>query len=470
MKPLGNDGTAPDIAERTRARRRSRERSRAQVLVIFAMSAVVFVGMCAVVVDVAWYWANTLRVQRAADAAALAGAVLLPGKVNTPASDNAYLRATREATKNGYTSGSGVVVTPIQNSQAVPGGNPRELDVTIKAPVSTFFMRLFGINSIDAVRTAKAEYILPVPMGSPQNYYGVGLFIAASESTGLKSGTPAGTGWTTPANADGNNNGATAKSSTVNQSQQSWGTFGLLSAPNAFPTGAAVDGIEVQFRGDYEGSGNPTSGCQLRVQLSWDGGSSWTPTSTNTTITLSSGENLYNLGDVASVADWGNHTWTDADLADGRFRVRLTFNKQSCGNSRYAQVDTLQVTVSSQAGARPVVDPNGATLAAQNFWGAMQSQGAPNIQGDAFMTKYQSRRDASNNTNLVLERRGSHPGPRRILGSGQLLQLHRGDARPARPTARSGSTTRGSARSRPPRAPARTGRSAGITATRRLDR
>ena len=69
---------------------------------IFALSAFVFVGMCAVVVDVAWYWANTLRVQRAADAAALAGAVLLPGKVNT-GTDNAYLRATNEAS-NGYTS------------------------------------------------------------------------------------------------------------------------------------------------------------------------------------------------------------------------------------------------------------------------------------------------------------------------------------------------------------------------------
>ena len=60
---------------------------------IFALSAFIFVGLSAVVIDVAWYWANTLRVQRAADAAALAGAVLLPGKVNTGA-DNAYLRAT----------------------------------------------------------------------------------------------------------------------------------------------------------------------------------------------------------------------------------------------------------------------------------------------------------------------------------------------------------------------------------------
>ena len=42
-------------------------------------------------------------------------------------------------------------------------------------------MRVFGINSINATRTAKAEYVLPVPMGSPQNYYGVGLFTRAEE-------------------------------------------------------------------------------------------------------------------------------------------------------------------------------------------------------------------------------------------------------------------------------------------------
>ncbi len=37
--------------------------------------------LLAVVLDVSWYWANTLRVQRAADAAALAGAVYLPDDV-----------------------------------------------------------------------------------------------------------------------------------------------------------------------------------------------------------------------------------------------------------------------------------------------------------------------------------------------------------------------------------------------------
>jgi hypothetical protein len=35
-------------------------------------------------------------------------------------------------------------------------------------------MRLLGINSITATRTSKALYVLPVPMGSPLNYLGVG--------------------------------------------------------------------------------------------------------------------------------------------------------------------------------------------------------------------------------------------------------------------------------------------------------
>ena len=125
-------------------------------------------GMMAIVIDVSWYWSNTLKVQRAADAAALAGAVWLPGNV-----PSAYTTATTEASKNGYTTGGGVTVTPMQDS-LVPGGtNPRQLDVTVSAPVNTFFMRIFGITSVTATRTSKAEYVQPVPMGSPLNYYGV---------------------------------------------------------------------------------------------------------------------------------------------------------------------------------------------------------------------------------------------------------------------------------------------------------
>ena len=36
------------------------------------------------------------------------------------------------------------------------------------------------------------------------------------------------------------------------------------------------------------------------------------------------------------------------------------------------------------------------SLAPQGFWGALQSQGAPNIQGDAYMTYYDTRTSRTN--------------------------------------------------------------------------
>ena len=115
-QPNGLDGchgdrtpdTATDAA-RAGARRTSKSRSqRGQILVIFAGAMIALMALCAVVVDVAWYWTNNLRMQRAADAAALAGVVWLPGNQG-----RATTAARDEAAKNGYTNGvDGVVVTP----------------------------------------------------------------------------------------------------------------------------------------------------------------------------------------------------------------------------------------------------------------------------------------------------------------------------------------------------------------------
>ena len=52
---------------------------RGQVAVIFAGAMLLFVLLAATVIDLSWYWTNNLRMQRAADAAALAGVVFLPG-------------------------------------------------------------------------------------------------------------------------------------------------------------------------------------------------------------------------------------------------------------------------------------------------------------------------------------------------------------------------------------------------------
>ncbi len=172
---------------------RRRLRQRGQVVVIFAGAIITLVALCAAVVDVAWYWTNNLRMQRAADAAALAGVVWLPGNVGT-----AYSTARQEAAKNGYTNGvNGITVMPVQDPD-----NARRLKVTISGPVGTFFARAVGINSFPARREAKADYVLPVPMGSPQNYYGVGFFegkasatntthAAGASSCGTSTGRPA---------------------------------------------------------------------------------------------------------------------------------------------------------------------------------------------------------------------------------------------------------------------------------------
>ncbi len=67
------------------------------------MSIFVLTGMVALVIDVSWYWANSLRVQRAADAAALAGAPYLPDAVTS-----GVAAALAESSKNGYANGTSV--------------------------------------------------------------------------------------------------------------------------------------------------------------------------------------------------------------------------------------------------------------------------------------------------------------------------------------------------------------------------
>ena len=109
-------------------------RQRGQVLPIFAVMAVVLLGGAALLTDVAWWWVNEQRMQRAADAGALAGAIYLPGNEVL-----AFGRARGEAAKNGYVNGvDGVVVTPERDP-----GDPRKLIVDIDGPVKTNFAKVF---------------------------------------------------------------------------------------------------------------------------------------------------------------------------------------------------------------------------------------------------------------------------------------------------------------------------------------
>jgi hypothetical protein len=381
-----------------------RTRQRGQVLVIFAGAIILFMGLLAVVLDVSWYWANSLRVQRAADAAALAGAVYLPGDV--PAAQAA---ARAEARKNGYTDGTNATVTPFQDPV-----NDRQLVVDVSAPVNTFFMRVFGLTTIEATRRARAEYVLPVPMGSPQNYFGVGFLRDAIETPGdsgwrVATAAPSGGEWQRSPTS-----GTTIQSvvasldtafafETTNGHRQRWENFGLATTAGGSPiptpgTGQAlvIRGIEVRLSNTRLSAActtPPGSTNRISVELSWNNGSSWS-TTLNTPNLNTDATADYTLGDSGSTSLWGTRTWLRDNFTNANFEVRLTALKGCSTAAVQLQVDRLEVRVHYalvEIEDVDMVSPYGEILPPHNFWGAMQSQGAPNIQGDAYMTRYQSR-------------------------------------------------------------------------------
>jgi hypothetical protein len=90
-----------------------------------------------------------------------------------------------------------------------------------------------------------------------------------------------------------------------------WGyAFGLPA------TVTSIDGITVHAR---LGSNNTMGIEGVCVELSWDGGATWTA---NQPITIESGDmTTYTVGGASDT--WGR-TWTAADLAGTSFRVRIT--------------------------------------------------------------------------------------------------------------------------------------------------
>jgi len=155
---------------------RRRLRARGQVLVLFVFALGALFAILALVIDIGNIWNNSLHVQQAAEAAAMAGVPYMPGDLPT-----ASTKATAEAQRNGFSAAGGATITPAINLES-----NRRLDVTISRSYGTYFLRLLGMNTVRVSRTGTAEYTLPVPMGSPLSTYGdnTGYFWAAAMSQG----------------------------------------------------------------------------------------------------------------------------------------------------------------------------------------------------------------------------------------------------------------------------------------------
>lgn len=80
--------------------------------------------------------------------------------------------------------------------------------------------------------------------------------------------------------------------------------------------GSTIDGIEVRLDAWADATGGGPFMC---VELSWNGGTTWT--AAKTTTSLGTTEATFTLGTSADT--WGR-TWASTDFADANFRVRIT--------------------------------------------------------------------------------------------------------------------------------------------------
>jgi len=132
------------------------------VLVWMALMLIVLLGMAGFAVDLGSWYLRSAKLQRAADAAALAGVVWMPGD---PVDAQAAALATLQ--KNGIDTSKVTVTYP-------PPASNQQFRVQLADPnVPTFFSRPF-LSKVSETRSATSEYVTPVPMGSPKNTFGTG--------------------------------------------------------------------------------------------------------------------------------------------------------------------------------------------------------------------------------------------------------------------------------------------------------
>ncbi len=383
--------------------------ARGQVLIVFATSILLFLLLCAAVVDMSWYWTNNLRMQRAADAAALAGVVFLPGD---PATAVTVARA--EAAKNGYVNGTGgVTVTPAQDPS-----NLRRLNVTITGPIGTYFARTVGITSWPARRVATADYVLPGADGQSGPVLRRRLPDQAGhhdddldEHVQRQLRVHAGDDDPRYAGLDGQQRHARQLAQQQQQhlrpdlDQQLRPVLGDLRAhvgPGRQPgglrgpgdPGPAVRWLRVGDLREQQDPDLAVVGQRPDLDDAAAGADGASRPARRSTTSPSAARRR--------TSAWAGHSWVPADLADNKFVVRTTAVKGCATAGTTINLDMLEVQVNYQITTTTttttttlqptaVTSPSGGALTPQNFWASMQSQGSISSQGDAFMTKYETR-------------------------------------------------------------------------------
>lgn len=140
------------------------EREAGVVLVWFALLLFALIAITALCVDIGLWYVEAVHVQKAADSAALAGAVHLPSSPT-----NAAATAKDTAAKNSYTDGAASGNVSVVATQVAT--QPNQLQVSVTKTFQGIFGAVFGIPNLRITRSATAQYETAVDMGSPANIF-----------------------------------------------------------------------------------------------------------------------------------------------------------------------------------------------------------------------------------------------------------------------------------------------------------
>jgi Flp pilus assembly protein TadG len=149
----------------TTGRNRGTNRTRAERGLAIVMTGLMIIPLmifAALGVDLAAWYARISDIQRAADAAALAGAVWMPNLTRATTEANASLRS------NGFVNGVDNIITEVERGSTVTSVRVTVTDTD----VDRYFSNVFRDTPATISRHAEAEYNLPLPLGSPLNYFG----------------------------------------------------------------------------------------------------------------------------------------------------------------------------------------------------------------------------------------------------------------------------------------------------------
>jgi hypothetical protein len=133
--------------------RGERRPSAGQTLVFFAVALPAMMALMALGIDGANVYLQHRVMQSAADLAALGGANVLPHNPNAAQYAAARDRARLVASENGYPSGVEAVAPYVDEGGTT---HPYQVEVTINSSVSTFFLPVLGVNTVDVAARAVA--------------------------------------------------------------------------------------------------------------------------------------------------------------------------------------------------------------------------------------------------------------------------------------------------------------------------